>query len=71
MKHRHINDKTWTKAAIYSLFERGELADWHEYLNTKDSEAEKNLMIVAKELHQETFAKAVIDSVNSNCFKNS
>ena len=62
MKHRHIDDKSWTKAAIFSLFERGELSDWHEFLRTKDELAEQNLILVSKELKQENFAKAVLES---------
>jgi hypothetical protein len=30
MKHRHINDTTWTLAALDSLFERGDLPDRQE-----------------------------------------
>jgi hypothetical protein len=30
MQHRHLNSRSWTKAAIDSALEYGELPDWRE-----------------------------------------
>jgi len=64
MKHRHIEDKNWTKAALFSLFERGSREDWRELALdlAKDSsgEIEQNLLKVAKETGHENFAANVI-----------
>lgn len=30
MRHRHINTTKWSKDAIFSVLERGDLPDWRE-----------------------------------------
>lgn len=32
MKHRNLTTENWTKMAIDSLFERGKLPDWKEFV---------------------------------------
>jgi hypothetical protein len=59
MKHRHIDDKTWTKAALFSLFERGSREDWIELSgfikSDKTGKIKGKLLAVAKELGHDVF----------------
>ena len=32
MKHRHLDTTDWTPMAVESLFDRGELADWQDFV---------------------------------------
>ncbi|HZL35968.1 MAG TPA: hypothetical protein VFC78_11700 [Tepidisphaeraceae bacterium] len=60
MLHRHINTADWTLMAIESLFERGELADWKEFVQAmkKDARiAERALQIAAT--HEDTGSAAL------------
>ncbi len=46
MKHRNLNTEEWTRTAIDSLFDRGKLPDWREFiarLKTDKTLAEKTL----------------------------
>jgi len=66
MKHRHITDRTWTKAALFSLFERGSREDWLELSEfikkDKTGELKKKILSVAKELGHDVFAQTWIES---------
>ena len=33
MKHRNLNTEEWTRTAIDSLFDRGKLPDWREFVD--------------------------------------
>jgi len=60
MKHRHINTKSWTKAAIESLFERGNLQDWKGMVKTiKESEL-PDLIKLSKKHKIENFVSTVL-----------
>lgn len=40
MLHRHIKDTTWTRAAIDSVLERGDLDDWKELFQSAKTRPE-------------------------------
>ena len=46
MQHRHINISGWSKEAIYSVLERGDLPDWRELFN-----AAKNDPAIAEKIN--------------------
>ena len=40
MRHRHINTSEWTKDAIVSVLERGDLPDWRELFKAAKDDPE-------------------------------
>lgn len=59
MKHRHINTKTWTREAIDSALQRGNLQDWRDLFQSvkNDTAIAKNLLEVANLYREDgTFA---------------
>jgi DNA-binding XRE family transcriptional regulator len=40
MKHRNINTEEWSRMAIDSLFERGQLPDWREFADALRGDVE-------------------------------
>jgi hypothetical protein len=64
MKHRHIDDKTWSQAALDSLFERGDMPDWEElYGDIKDDPSliEKVERCAKRHPELEKFAQIFLD----------
>lgn len=49
MRHRHINDTAWTRAAIDSVLERGDLDDWKELFQAAKANRElaKDILAMA------------------------
>ncbi len=69
MKHRHIDDDTWSVAALHSLFERGDLPDWQELFQAlvdKDPGLEDRLVIALK-LHPDLqfFVDVIVETAKS------
>lgn len=68
MKHRHINEKEWTQAALDSLFERGDLPDWkelHADLKAKPGLRKNVEKCAARHPEMENFVKFFLRSVDS------
>ena len=40
MRHRHINTTKWSKDAIFSVLERGDLPDWRELFQAAGNDPE-------------------------------
>ena len=40
MKHRHLTTENWSRMAIDSLFDRGKLADWKEFVSVLSTDRE-------------------------------
>lgn len=55
MKHRNLETEDWSKMAIDSLFERGTLPDWKEFVSVleKDRYLAEETLAVCK-YHQNT-----------------
>lgn len=55
MKHRNLKTEDWSKMAIDSLFERGTLPDWKEFVSVleKDKHLAEETLAVCK-YHQNT-----------------
>lgn len=55
MKHRNLITEDWSKMAIDSLFERGKLPDWKEFVSVleKDKNLAEETLAVCK-YHQNT-----------------
>ena len=52
MQHRHLTaDASWSKAAVDSILERGDLADWQELFaaSTKDGNLAATIIEVARQ----------------------
>ena len=47
MKHRHLKTEEWSRMAIDSLFERGKLPEWREFVS---------VLVKDKHLAEETLA---------------
>jgi hypothetical protein len=64
MNHRHITTKTWTKEAIDSTLERGNLQDWKELFQSakNDREIAKNILELAKS-HRDDGTFALVEGV--------
>ena len=61
MQHRHINTTEWTKEAIDSALERGNLPDWQDLFRSakEDSKLAKDILEIAKRHDEDgTFAIA-------------
>lgn len=68
MKHRHINTTEWTREAIDSALERGNLADWKElfkFAETNPKLARAILEIAAFHKDDGTFSlvKGLLESL--------
>jgi hypothetical protein len=50
MRHRHLNTTSWTRAAIDSALERGDLPDWRELFDAvrQNRELAKEVLVVAR-----------------------
>lgn len=50
MLHRNINTTEWSRMAIDSLFERGNLSDWQELFKAakEDRELAKDILFMAR-----------------------
>ena len=50
MKHRNLNTEDWSRTAIDSLFERGKLPDWKEFIDTlkKDENLAKETLYMCQ-----------------------
>ncbi len=55
MKHRNLQTEDWSKMAIDSLFERGKLPDWKEFVSVlgNDANVAKDALAVCR-YHQNT-----------------
>ena len=70
VKHRHINDKTWTVAALDSLLERGDLPDWQELFKAlragEPGVKERLLISVGSHPELKNFVDAVLEATTSS-----
>lgn len=59
MKHRNLNTEDWSRTAIDSLFERGKLPDWKEFIDTlkKDENLAKETLYMCKHHNNQDSAK--------------
>jgi C4-type Zn-finger protein len=64
MKHRHINTKTWTREAIDSTLQRGNLQDWRDLFQSAKSDITiaVNLLDIANS-HKEDGTFALVEGV--------
>lgn len=64
MNHRHINTKTWTREAIDSTLERGNLQDWKELFQSAKNDAEiaKSILEMAN-FHREDGTFALVEGI--------
>jgi hypothetical protein len=60
MRHRHIDTDEWTLMAIDSLFDRGKLEDWREFVRAlkRDRELGERALRMA-EGHEDTRSAAL------------
>jgi hypothetical protein len=61
MQHRHININEWTKMAIDSCLERGDLSDWQELFQAakNNTELAKDILYMARQHEEDGTAELV------------
>jgi hypothetical protein len=53
VRHRHLNNTEWTRAAIDSLLERGDLPDWRElFARVRGDKALAREVLAVATLHE-------------------
>jgi hypothetical protein len=64
MNHRHIYTETWTKEAIDSTLQRGNLQDWKELFQSvkKDREIANSILEMAR-FHREDGTFALVEGI--------
>lgn len=64
MLHRHINTTEWTRMAIDSCLERGNLSDWQELFEAAKGNADlaKDILYMAKR-HEEDGTSALVEGL--------
>lgn len=68
MRHRHINTTEWTKDAIFSVLERGDLPDWRELFSAAkvDQEIAERIRIIAGRFPEDGTFILAAHLINSN-----
>lgn len=68
MQHRHITTTEWTSMALESLFDRGKLADWREFVQAMKKDvglAERALELA--NWHEDTRSAALLRVLVGSC----
>ena len=73
MQHRHINTTEWTKEAIDSALERGNLTDWQDLFQSakENTELAKDILEMAKRHDEDgtfTIAENLIKKTHPELF---
>lgn len=65
MMHRNINTTEWTRMAIDSCFERGNLVDWQELFQVakEDREVAKDILAMARRRREADGTAALAESI--------
>jgi len=65
MIHRNINTTEWTRMAIDSCFERGDLVDWQELFRAarNDYEVAKDILVMARRRREADGTAALAESL--------
>ena len=70
MKHRHIDSTVWSRAALFSLMERGSLNDLLNFMEelkaSPDEKVVEDFLFVSDRLGNCNFARTMLNFFNIN-----